>query len=81
VVSAGPIISAHYPFEKLKGKVSVLMLSGDKDAKYNATASERMTRELKQHGVEAEFHLVPGGEHLNSYLLYAPKVFDFLDRH
>jgi predicted peptidase len=81
VVSAGPIISTNYPFEKLKGKVAVLMLSGDKDAKYTATASERMTRELQQHGVEAEFHLVPGGEHLNAYLLYAPKLFDFLDKH
>jgi predicted peptidase len=81
VVSAGPIISANYPFERLKGKVAVFMLAGDKDAKYTASASERMTRELQQHGVEAEFHLVPGGEHLNAYLLYAPQVFDFLDRH
>ena len=81
VVSAGPIISANYPFEKLRGKVAVLMLSGDKDAKYTAAASERMTRELQQHGVEAEFHLVPDGEHLNAYLLYAPKLFDFLGAH
>lgn len=81
VVSAGPIISATYPFDRLKGRVSVMMLAGDKDAKYTATASERMTRELRQHGIEAEFHLVPGGEHLNAYLLYAPQIFDFLDRH
>ena len=81
VVSAGPIISATYPFENLKGKVAVLMLAGDRDAKYTAAASERMTRELQQHGVEAEFHLVPNGEHLNAYLLYAPQLFDFLGRH
>lgn len=81
VVSAGPIVSANYPFEKLKGKTSVLMLAGDKDAKYIAAACERMTKELKEHGVEAEYHLVPNGEHLNAYLLHAPQVFDFLDKH
>jgi predicted peptidase len=81
VVSAGPIITTTYPFEKLKGKVAVMLLSGDKDAKYTAAASERMVREFQQHGIEAQFHLVPGGEHLNAYLLYAPQVFEFLDRH
>jgi predicted peptidase len=80
VVSAGPIISTTYPFERLKGKVAVMMLSGDKDAKYTAAASERMAQELRQHGVQAEFHLVPGGEHLNAYLLHAPQIFDFLDK-
>ena len=79
VVSAGPIISANYPFDKLNGKTSVLMLAGDKDAKYTASACERMTRELQAHGVKAEFHLVPGGEHLNAYLLHAPQLFDFLE--
>jgi dienelactone hydrolase len=81
VVSAGPIISTNYPFENLKGRVAVLMLAGDKDAKYTAAASERMVRELKQQGVEAEFQLVPNGEHLNAYLLHAPQLFDFLDKH
>jgi predicted peptidase len=80
VVSAGPIVSASYPFEKLKGKTAVMMLAGDKDAKYTAAASERMTGELKTRGVQAEFHLVPNGEHLNAYLLYAPQVFEFLDK-
>ena len=79
VVSAGPIISTNYPFERLRGKVSVLMLSGDKDAKYTATACERMARELQQHGIQAQYHLVPDGEHLNAYLLHAPQLFDFLD--
>jgi predicted peptidase len=80
VVSAGPIISANYPFDKLKGKTAVMMLAGDKDAKYTAAASERMTKELQQQGVKAEFHLVPSGEHLNAYLLFAPQLFDFLDK-
>jgi dienelactone hydrolase len=81
VVSAGPIVTANFPFDRLKGKVAVLMLAGDKDAKYTAAASERVTRELQQHGVEARFEFVPGGEHLNAYLLHAPRVYDFLDRH
>jgi poly(3-hydroxybutyrate) depolymerase len=81
VVSAGPIISANYPFGKLKGKVAVLMLSGDKDARYTVAATERMTRELQQNGIEAEHLRVPNGEHLNTFLLYAPQVFDFLDKH
>jgi predicted peptidase len=78
VVSAGPIISTDYPFGNLKDKVAVMMLAGDKDSKYTVAASERMTRELQQHGIEAQFHLVPGGEHLNAYLLFAPQVFEFL---
>lgn len=80
IVSAGPIISTAYPFERLKGKVAVMMLAGEKDAKYTAAASGRMTKELQQHGIEARFHLVAGAEHLNPYLLYAPQIFDFLDR-
>lgn len=81
VVSSGPIVTTNYPFDNLKGKVAVMLLHGDKDTQNTASASERMTRELKEHGVEAEFHLVPGGEHLNAYLLYAPQLFDFLDKH
>jgi poly(3-hydroxybutyrate) depolymerase len=81
VVSAGPVVSAKYPFERLMGKVAVLMLAGDKDAKYTATASERMTRELQQHGIDARFQLGPNGEHLNAYLLHAPQIFDFLGKH
>jgi predicted peptidase len=81
VVSAGPIITTDYPFENLKGKVAVMMLHGDKDTQNTAAASQRVTRELQEHGVEAEFHLVPNGEHLTAYLIYAAQVFDFLDRH
>lgn len=78
VVSAGPIVSANYPFERLKGRVAVMMLAGEKDAKYTVAACERMARELRQQGVESEFHVVPNGEHLNAYLLFAPQLFDFL---
>ena len=80
VVSSGPIITANYPFEKLQGKVNVLMLHGDKDTSNLVMASERMVQELRQHGIKTEFHLVSGGEHLNAYLKDAAGVFDFLDK-
>lgn len=81
VVSAGPIITTSYPFEQLKDKVEVMMLHGDRDTQNTAEASQRVTRELQEHGIEAEFHLVEGGEHLTAYLTFAAEVFDFLDRH
>jgi poly(3-hydroxybutyrate) depolymerase len=81
IVSAGPIITTDYPFENLKGKVAVMMVHGDKDTQNTVAASERVTRELQEHGVEAEYHTIPGGEHLTAYLLYAKEIFDFLDSH
>lgn len=81
VNSAGPIVSANYPFAALKGKAAVLLLVGEKDAKYTASAAERLAAELVRQGITAEYHLVPGAEHVNPYLLYAPGLFEFLDRH
>ena len=81
VVSSGPIVTTNYPFANLKGKVAVMLLHGDKDTQNTAAASERVTRELQEHGIEAQYHLVPGGEHLNAYLVYAKEIFDFLDSH
>lgn len=81
VVSSGPIITTNYPFANLEDKVAVLVLHGDKDTSNPIAASERMARELKEHGIETEYHVVTGGEHLNAYLLFAPQLYDFLDRH
>ncbi len=81
VVSAGPIVTTNYPFDKLKDKVAVMMLYGSADTQSSPAASERVTRELQEHGVEAELHVVPNGEHLTAYLDYASEIFDFLDRH
>jgi predicted peptidase len=81
VVSSGPIITTNYPFANLEDKVAVLVLHGDKDTSNPIAASERMARELKEHGIETEYQIVPGGEHLNAYLLFAPQLYDFLDRH
>ena len=81
VVSAGPIVTDGYPFANLAGEVAVLMIHGDQDTANTAAASQRVVGELRDHGVEAEFALVPGGEHLTAYLTYADGVFDFLDAH
>jgi dienelactone hydrolase len=81
VNSAGPIVSTGYPFAALKGKTAVLLLVGEKDAPYTAAAAERLATALSQQGVAAEYHLVPGAEHANPYLIYAPGLFDFLDKH
>lgn len=80
VNSAGPIISTGYPFATLKGRTAVLLLVGEKDAAYTATAASRLADELHRQGVTADYHLVPGAEHANPYLLYAPGVFNFLDQ-
>ena len=58
-----------------------LLLHGDEDTSNDAAASRRVAQELLDHGIEAEFRLVPGGGHLDAYLLDAPGIFDFLDRH
>lgn len=81
VVSAGPIVTTSYPFANLKGKVAAMLLYGSADPQTNAGAMERVSRELQEQGIEAELHVVPGGDHLTAYLAYASEIFDFLDRH
>lgn len=81
IVSAGPIVTDNYPFENLVDKVSVMMLHGTADTANTREASMRVTRELQEHGIEAEFHDVPDGEHLTAYLDFAAEIYDFLDRH
>ena len=82
VISAGPIVTDDYPFERLaEGGVAVMLIHGSADTANTVEASQRVTRELQEHGVEAEYHTVPGGEHLTAYLTYAAEIFDFLDAH
>ena len=81
VVSAGPIVTENYPFENLAGKVAVMMIHGTADTANTPQASQRVVRELQEHGVEAEYHDVPGGEHLTAYLDFAAEIYNFLDQH
>jgi predicted peptidase len=81
IVSAGPIVTNDYPIGNLAGKVAVMLLQGTEDAAYSRETELQVTEALRSGGVEAEYHDVPGGEHLTAYLDYASEIFDFLDRH
>ena len=80
VDSAGPIIPTGYPFAALKDRTAVLLLAGEKDAPYTATALQRLADRLRSEGVTSQYQLVAGAEHVNPYLVFASGVFDFLDR-
>ncbi|MDR2213431.1 MAG: prolyl oligopeptidase family serine peptidase [Pseudomonadales bacterium] len=81
VISSGPIVTDDYPFANIAGKVAVFVLHGDKDTNNPIAASEAMANTLRDNGVETEYLVVPGGEHLNAYLLVADRIYDFLDGH
>jgi len=81
VVSSAPIVYDSYPFEKLKGKVALLVIHGDQDNTNPIAASQKMAEAAKAAGVETTYATVPGGTHLEAYLTYAPQIFDFLDKH
>jgi predicted peptidase len=81
VVSSGPIVYDAYPFDRLKGKVALLVIHGDQDTVNPIAASQKMAEAAKAAGVDATYATVPGGTHLEAYLTYASGLFDFLDRH
>jgi predicted peptidase len=82
VASSGPIVTDDFPFELLRDNdTAVLVLHGDQDTSNDVAASQRMAAELQENGIETEFRLVPGGQHLDAYLLDAAGIFGFLDRH
>lgn len=79
VISSGPIVYDTYPFDRLKGKVALLVIHGDQDTTNPMEASKRMAEAAKAAGVNAVYATVPGGTHLAAYLTYASQIFDFLD--
>ena len=79
VVSSGPIVFDSYPFDRLKGKMGLLVIHGDEDTTNPMDASKRMAEAAKAAGVNAVYATVPGGTHLGAYLTYASQIFDFLD--
>lgn len=81
VVSSAPIVFDSYPFDRLKGRVALLVLHGDQDTTNPIEASEKMAAAAKAAGVDSEYATVRGGTHLEAYLTYASQIFDFLDRH
>jgi predicted peptidase len=80
VVSSAPIVYDDYPFERLKGRVPLLVIHGDQDNVNPIDASKKMAAAAKAAGVDAEYATVPGGTHLEAYLTYASQIFDFLDK-
>jgi predicted peptidase len=81
VVSSAPIVYDTYPFDRIKGKLALLVIHGDQDTVNPIAASQKMAEAAKSAGVETEYATVPGGTHLEAYLTYAPQIFDFLDQH
>jgi predicted peptidase len=81
VVSSAPIVYDSYPFDRLKGKVALLVIHGDQDNVNPIAASQKMAEAAKAAGVDTTYATVPGGTHLEAYLTYAPQIFDFLDKH
>lgn len=81
VISSGPIVAKDYPFEKIRGKVALLIIHGQNDAVNPIAASRALAEAATAAGVEASFATVPGGTHLTAYLDYADAIYDFLDAH
>jgi poly(3-hydroxybutyrate) depolymerase len=81
VVSSAPIVYDAYPFDRLKGKLALMVIHGDQDNVNPIAASQKMAEAAKAAGVETIYATVPGGTHLEAYLTYATKIFDFLDAH
>jgi predicted peptidase len=81
VVSSAPIVYDAYPFDRLKGRLSLFVIHGDQDTTNPIDASQKMAAAAKAAGVDAEYATVPGGTHLEAYLTFASQIFDFLDKH
>ena len=81
VISSGPIVFDTYPFASIKGKMGLLVIHGDQDTNNPIAASQKLAEAAKAAGVSTEYTTVPGGTHLEAYLTYAGRIFDFLDRH
>ena len=81
VISSGPIVFDAYPFDRLKGKVALMVIHGDQDTSNPIEASKTMAEAAKAAGVDTVYATVPGGTHLEAYLTYASPIFDFLDTH
>jgi dipeptidyl aminopeptidase/acylaminoacyl peptidase len=68
-----------YPFDRIKGRMRLLVIHGDQDTVNPIEASQRMADAARAAGVTTVYATVPGGTHLGAYLTYAKEIFDFLD--
>ena len=81
IVSSGPIPPAMYPWDRIKGKMGMLVIHGDADTTNPMEASKAMADAAKAAGVDVQFAVVPTGTHLGAFLTYANGFFDFMDKH
>jgi predicted peptidase len=79
VISSGPIEFDTYPFDRIKGKMGLMVIHGDQDTTNPIEASMKMAAAAKAAGVSTVYASVPGGTHLAAYLTFASEIFDFLD--
>lgn len=79
VISSGPIELDKYPFDRIKGKMGLMVIHGDQDTTNPIEASKRMADAATAAGVNTVYATVPGGTHLAAYMTYASGIFDFLD--
>lgn len=79
VISSGPIELDKYPFDRIKGKMGLMVIHGDQDTTNPIEASKKMADAAKAAGVNTVYATVPGGTHLAAYMTYAARIFDFLD--
>ena len=59
----------------------VLLAHGDQDDVNPIAASQKMADAARAAGVDTTYATVLGGTHLEAYLTYASRIFDFLDAH
>lgn len=81
IISSGPILYDDYPFDVIRGNVSLMIIHGDQDLSNPIEASQDLAEAAIIAGVEATYATVPGGVHLTAYLDFAEEIFDFLDEH
>ena len=81
VISSAPIVPDKYPFDRIKGKMGLLIIHGDQDTNNPITASQKLAEAAKAAGVDTTYATVPGGTHLEAYLTYSQQIFDFLDKY
>jgi len=79
VISSAPIEYERYPFDRIAGRMGLMVIHGDQDTVNPIEASKKMADAAKAAGVHTVYATVPGGTHLTAYLTYASEIFDFLD--
>lgn len=80
-VASGSISPEKYPFDRLKGQVSLLVVHGDKDETMSFEAARVMAEAAKKSGVDAEWLPVKDGDHLEAWTRVFPQMLDFFDKH